>query len=254
MTVPRSLAASAASVCGPSRARNEDFAVIGDRRVRDGHAATVWDVSTARRPFVAAVLDGLGGHQGGDRASALVGDRLVRTLNRWSLELTVEECTEGLIDTLADAHRELERIGARHAEVEGMGTTCTALLVTQAAFVLAHVGDTRCYRRRDDTWKQLTVDHAVLVPAAGGAFAAQLTHAVGAGVPDLPAQLVADLSEKCFPGDVYVLLTDGVVNATTSDTALEHALDAGDALAILEAALAHGGPDNATAVRLEILA
>lgn len=254
MTPPRSIQASAASVCGPTRTRNEDIAVLGARSVRDAQAFETWSIDANARPFVAAVLDGLGGHQGGDEASARVAERLLRTVGRWSLTCTVAECLAGLADTLDDARRELEDLGRRLPEFEGLGTTCTTLLVTSSAFVLAHVGDTRCYRRRDGVWKQLTVDQAVIVPTGSGEYQSQLTHAVGAGVPELPSDLGTDLSDKCFPGDVYVLITDGVLNATASDALLEAALEAPDAQAIIDAALVNGGPDNATAVRLEILA
>ncbi len=155
---------------------------------------------------------------------------------------------------LNDARRELEEVGRLSPELEGLGTTCTALVVTDAAFLLVHVGDSRCYRRRDGVWKALTIDHSVTFPNGTGHQTAGLTHAVGAGVPALPSDLVTDLSDKCFPGDVYVLITDGVLNATASDAALEGALDAPDAQGIVDAALVNGGPDNATAVRLEILA
>ncbi len=80
MTAPRALNASAASVCGPTRTRNEDIAVIGDRTVRNDAAIETWDRAAAARPFVAGVLDGLGGHQGGDEASARVAARLMHAV------------------------------------------------------------------------------------------------------------------------------------------------------------------------------
>ncbi|MEP7383268.1 MAG: PP2C family serine/threonine-protein phosphatase [Gemmatimonadota bacterium] len=253
MTAPRALNATAASACGPTRTRNEDIAIIGARTVRNDAAIETWDSAAASRPFVAAVLDGLGGHQGGDEASARVAARLMHVVGRWSLDCVAAECIAGLTETLNDARRELDEVGAFSPELDGMGTTCTALVVTESAFLLLHVGDTRCYRRRDGVWKQLTVDHSVTYPDGSGEQSAGLTHAVGADILELPAELVMDLSDKCFPGDVFVLITDGVLNATASDAALEAALDASDAQGIIDAALVNGGPDNATAVRLEIL-
>lgn len=253
MSAPRSLQATAASVCGPNRRRNEDMAVLATRLVRDGSDSASWQRSEASRPFLAAVLDGLGGHQGGDLASARVAARLADTVGRWALDCPAAQIAAGLAESLGDARRELEELGRLDAALTGAGTTCTALVVAADALVLLHVGDTRCYRRRDGLWKVLTSDHAVSLPDGAGTLTSRLTHAVGAGVPALPTELVTDLTDMCWPGDVYVLVSDGVMAASGSESALEHALDAPDAQTVLDRALVDGGPDNATAVRLEIL-
>jgi len=251
VSAPRALTATAASACGPTRRRNEDAAVLGSRTVRDDTASAAWRLATASRPFLAGVLDGLGGHQGGDRASLQVAARLAAVVGRWALDGSAAELTAGLAETMSDGRRELEELGQLDPELLGAGTTCTALLASAEAFLLLHVGDTRCYRRRDGLWKLLTVDHAVAMPDGSGRT--QLTHAIGAGVPALPTELVTDLTEMCYPGDVYLLLTDGVLAAAGSEEALESVLDAPDARGALDLALVNGGPDNATAVRLEIL-
>jgi protein phosphatase len=252
VTTPRLIRASAASLCGPTRPRNEDMAVLGGRCVRDGAAEAEWEREGAARPFLAAVLDGLGGHQGGDQASARVAERLAATAWRWSAGCSAVDLAAGLAETLTDAHRELSELVRQDPSRGGCGTTCTALLAAADAFLLLHVGDTRCYRRRDGVWKLLTQDHALVIPDGSGKGIPRLIYAVGADLPELPPDLVEDLTEKCWPGDVYVLVTDGVLAAAGSDTALEAALEAPDARGMLDVALANGGPDNATAVRLEL--
>lgn len=252
MTVPRLVRASVASFCGPTRSRNEDMAVIGGRCVRDATAEGEWGRDGATRPFLVAALDGLGGHQGGDQASGRVAERLAATVWRWSAGCSAVELAGGLRETMADAHRELGGIGRADATRAGCGTTCTALLVAADAFLMVHVGDTRCYRRRDGLWKQLTQDHSVVMSDGSGQRVSRLIYAVGADLPELPPDLVEDLSEKCFPGDVYLLVTDGVMAAAGSEAALEAAFEAPDAKGVVDLALANGGPDNATAVRLEL--
>jgi protein phosphatase len=230
------------------------MAVLASRLVRDGSASSSWQRSDATRPFLVAVLDGLGGHQGGDQASAQVAARLAGSVGRWALDCSAAELADGLRDALGDARRELEEGGRLDEALAGAGTTCTALLVGAEAFVLLHVGDTRCYRRRDGLWKVLTTDHAVSVPDGSGAPIARLTHAVGAGVSPLPTELVTDLTDMCWPGDVYLLVSDGVLAAAGSEEKLDELFDAPDAQSVLDRALARGhGPDNATAVRLEVL-
>jgi protein phosphatase len=227
--------------------------VLASRCVRDSSADATWELAGAARPFLAAVLDGLGGHRGGDEASARVAARLAATVGRWALDCSVSELTTGLTEALTDARRELEELGRMNPELAGSGTTCTALLIAAEAMLLLHVGDSRCYRRRDGLWKALSADHVVMLPDGSGHPVPRLTFAVGAGVPDLPLELVTDLTDKCWPGDVYLLMTDGVYAAAGGDDRLEAALDAADAQEVLDRALADGGPDNATAVRLELL-
>lgn len=254
MSAPLALHATAASTCGPTRRHNEDMAVLESQLVRDGSARASWRRADASRPFLAAVLDGLGGHQGGDRASARVAARLAATVARWALDNSATDVVAGLRDALGDARRELEETGRLDATLAGAGTTCTALLVDAGAFVLLHVGDTRCYRRRDGLWKVLTTDHAVALPDASGTPIPRLTHAVGADVPELPEDLVTDLTDMCWPGDVYLLISDGVLAAAGSEGHLEAVLEAPDAQSVLDRALASGhAPDNATAVRVEVL-
>jgi PPM family protein phosphatase len=253
MTLPRLIRASAASLCGPTRTRNEDMAVLGGRCVRDGSFAMEWIREGATRPFLAGVLDGLGGHQGGDQASALVAERLASTVWRWWAGCSAQELADGLVQTVTDAHRELTYLGREDPLKAGCGTTCTALVASAEALVLLHVGDSRCYRRRDGLWKQLTQDHSVVMPDGSGGRISRLIYALGADLPELPPDLVEDLTGKCFSGDRYLLVSDGVLAAAGSEERLEAAFSAGNASEVLELALANGGPDNATAVHLELV-
>lgn len=251
MSTPGRIRASAASRCGPARARNEDMAVLGGACVRDGASVVEWVRADATRPFLAGVFDGLGGHQGGDAASALAAARLATAVSRWSMGCSAEELAQGLEQAASDVHRELTLLGQRDAAKAGCGTTCTALVASGEALVLLHLGDSRCYRWRDGLWKQLTQDHAVAISDGSGASVNRLVHALGAGLPDLPGSMVEDLTGKCFPADVYLLVSDGVL-AAAGAAPLETVFDAADADAVLDRALRHGGPDNLTAVRLEI--
>ncbi len=253
MSVPQHVRATAASACGPTRARNEDIAILGDVTVRDSSTQAEWSASELRRPFLAAVLDGLGGHQGGAEASGRVAARLATSVSRWAVDCSPASLRDGLVQCIADAHRELNDAGQRDPTKAGMGTTCTALLFAPNVVLLAHVGDSRCYRKRDGLWKQISHDHSILVTNGAGPSVSRLTCAVGASLPDLPSEPIADLTDVTFAGDVYLLVTDGVLAAAGGDDMLDTVFDAPDAAQLLEHALMHGGPDNATAVRLEVV-
>jgi protein phosphatase len=234
------------------RQRNEDVAVLGDQCLRDVAASAEWPAGEPR-PFLAAVLDGMGGHQAGAEASALVAARLSGAAHRWWAGCSAAELSLGLRQVLANAHRELEFMSRTVPGYAACGTTCTALLVAPQALLLAHVGDSRCYRRRAGLWKQLTQDHAIVQKDAEGSLVSRLIHAVGGGRPELPPDLTTDLTDMCFPGDVFLLVTDGVLAAAGDEAAAEQIFEAPDARGVLDLALAKGAPDNATVVRLEFL-
>ena len=212
MSAQRVVKASAASACGPTRTRNEDIAILGAATVRDAVLDGEWHAATAARPFLVAVLDGLGGHQGGAEASRRVAERFARAAARWAPDCTLAELDVALHEGLADAHRELNDTGRRDAALTGMGTTCTALLFSSAGTLLMHVGDSRCYRRRDGLWKLLTQDQSIERVDDEGRRGSSLLFALGADLPMLPPEPVTDIGETVFAGDTYLLVTDGVIN------------------------------------------
>lgn len=228
------------------------MAVLGGRCVRDASLATEWIRSEAARPFLGAVLDGLGGHQGGDQASAVAGERLASTVWEWPADATVAELREGLEHLAEVMHEELGRLGEEDVERAGCGTTCTAVAVSTVAMAILHIGDSRCYRRREGVWVQLSEDHAIVIPDGQGGKISRLIYALGADLPELPPDLSDDLTDRCQAGDVFLLITDGVLAATGTDERLLEAFEAPTAQEVLERALASGNvPDNVTAVRIE---
>ncbi len=117
------------------------------------------------------VADGMGGHLGGQTASALA----VRTVNE-AIEATMGAVRDGLPVTplesspvprlLADAVR--AACGAIYdqaqndPDLQGMGTTVTAMLVGAGRAFIAHVGDSRCYLQRGNRIVQITDDHSLV--------------------------------------------------------------------------------------------
>ncbi|HEX6867499.1 MAG TPA: protein phosphatase 2C domain-containing protein, partial [Candidatus Limnocylindrales bacterium] len=88
-------------------------------------------------PPLFAVADGMGGHQAGEVASGLAIDLLAETADR-SQTPSVEE----LVATIETSNSAIRAEARTHADLVGMGTTCTVLVVDAAVHV-AHVGDSR---------------------------------------------------------------------------------------------------------------
>jgi serine/threonine protein phosphatase PrpC len=128
-----------------------------------------------------------------------------------------------------------------------MGTTLTALCLHGDHALVGHIGDTRLYRLRGGECLQLTEDHS---RRDGGNL---LTRCVGAG----SAACEADHQQfATAPGDRYVLATDGVWGVLSA-AELQRCVTRGEPQAVAErliaAALAAGGPDNATAVVVDVV-
>jgi serine/threonine protein phosphatase PrpC len=228
---------------GRVRAGNEDSFLVAD--------------------LVFAVADGMGGHQAGEIAS----DAALEPLR--ALDLSDIDDPAALGEQLADAVRAANTLVVERAaadpELEGMGTTLTAVAVRDGQLHVAHVGDSRAYLLRDDEpMSQLTTDHTLVErlvregrlsrdEAATHPQRNVITRAIGhestVDVEVLPPITLRD-------GDQILLCSDGlsgpVPDARISET-LAETVDGDDAVrALLALANAAGGPDNITAVLVRV--
>ena len=126
---------------GRVRAGNEDSFLVGD--------------------VVHAVADGMGGHQAGEIASDAALEPL-RILDVSSLR-GPEEVSDALAAAVRDANTLVVERASSDPQLEGMGTTLTAVAVRDGQLHVAHVGDSRAYLLRDDEqMSQLTTDHTLV--------------------------------------------------------------------------------------------
>ena len=103
---------------------------------------------------LAVVADGMGGHVGGDVASAST------VLDLAPLDATgYPDPSTVLPDEIQNANLILNDLVHANPKLAGMGTTCTAVLLAGTTLHLAHIGDSRAYRLREDEFSQVTKDH-----------------------------------------------------------------------------------------------
>ncbi len=227
---------------GLVRARNEDAYAVDD-------ALGVY-----------LVADGLGGHQGGNVASALAHDAVLATLEEGRAGLP--DAAPALLEAaVRHANKRIRYRAEGDPSLDGMGTTLTLLwLGDDAHGYAAHVGDSRLYRLDGGRFTQLSEDHtlamemvragAMTLEEAEHSFAwHRLTRAVG-----LDARLEVDVCPVDAAGaDAFLLCSDGLTGMVADDeiarlmrAALPDPRLAGEAL--IDAALAAGGDDNVTVV------
>ena len=113
------------------------------------------------------VADGMGGHNGGEYASAICVNTVEEIVENMEIgDIPVEEddpvelVREKLRYALRLSGRRIYEKAAESPEFHGMGTTAVAMLVDSGNAFIAHVGDSRLYLVRDDTVRQVTEDHS----------------------------------------------------------------------------------------------
>ena len=203
------------------------------------------------------LADGMGGPAGGDIASSVALAHLV-PLDTDSHP--ADSMLPLLREALLDAHEELTDRSSRDRDLEGLGTTCIALMRSGNRLAMVHIGDSRAYVVGGGGIRQLTHDHSALqeardLAATSGAPrvippANVVTKALGAGQS---GSVKADYTIMPLEeGDRAVICTDGV-HGVLQDAQIHAIVAAGDgpqgsADALVQASLETGTRDNTTAV------
>jgi protein phosphatase len=212
---------------------------------------------------VFAVADGLGGHQGGEVASAAAVAPLAALDGREFAD--PDQAAEALAVAIREANSAILDRAAGDPGLWGMGTTMTAAAVAGDSHLqLAHVGDSRAYLLRDGDLEQLTTDHTVvgelvrrgrLTPEQAAIHPERsiLTRAVG-----LDPRVLVDTPDPVGlrPGDQVLLCSDGLTEAVADDRIAELLSAGADGetacRSLIDAANTAGGPDNITVVLIRV--
>lgn len=236
-----------------------DLSDIGRRRASNQDARAVsapWSPEQyRRRGWLFVVADGMGAHAAGETASALAAEQVPLAYEKHAHKAPPLALRTALLHSNAEIHAR----GETSADLRGMGTTCTALVIVPRGALVGHVGDSRAYRVRAGLIEQLSRDHslawdmeAARAKAGGEAIQAPpkniITRSMGPH-----SRIDVDL-EGPFPveqGDVFVLCSDGLSGQVADE---EIGGFAGGmppdeaAAALLGLALVRGAPDNVTLI------
>jgi protein phosphatase len=210
-----------------------------------------------------AVADGMGGHSGGATASRLACERMAEFVcdKRDGRERKApDELNRRLVESVLRTDRYIRRYGRIHKKFADMGTTLSCLLITGTHGVIAHVGDSRIYRRRKGRLSRLTVDHTFvqdmifegeITPSQAlvHPFRHMLTRAVGT---EENLEFVDSRIDTLNAGDRFLLCTDGLTESLSDQLILEMlgnlSTAALTATRLVDRAIQKGARDNVTAV------
>ncbi|MGO4805461.1 PP2C family serine/threonine-protein phosphatase [Arthrobacter sp. 2MCAF15] len=230
---------AARSDVGRVRAKNDDSAYVGRH--------------------LAVVADGMGGHAGGDVASAAT------VLDMIHLDHDDYDGDAGtvLADEIQTANSLLSELVHVNPKLAGMGTTVTALLLAEGKLHFAHIGDSRAYRLRDGEFEQVSIDHTFvqrLIDEGRLRPEEAETHphknVLMRVLGDVDASPELDLDTLAVhAGERWLLCSDGlnyVAGHVVERTVRETKDLAECAEVLIDLTLEAGAPDNVTVVVLDI--
>jgi protein phosphatase len=209
-------------------------------------------------PRLLAIADGMGGHAAGEVASKIV----IGTLENLDEDRGFDDLMGTLRQSVAEANQRIAQAVKDKRELEGMGTTLTALRFRGGQVGLVHVGDSRAYLLRDgvlsqithdDTYVQYLVDSGKLTPeeAKDHPRRSVILRAL------LGTEVEPDVSiREARAGDRYMLCSDGLTDVVSEETIAEtmqiqDTQECADRL--VELALRGGGPDNVTVIVADVI-
>lgn len=217
------------------------------------------------------VADGMGGHRAGEVASSLVVETMHGYLRQFALPGDVDEPFDvdesvskeanRLLFGISLANRTVFDIAQQNEEYEGMGSTVSAVYLTENTLIAGNVGDSPIYLIRDGQIEPLYQPHTVLAEQIkidpemaerlGERYKHMLTRAMG-----LDEEVVPDICEiQCYQGDVLVICSDGLSDKASPEEIMEVAAKGNIDKAckrLVDLANHRGGDDNITVIVIRI--
>lgn len=221
----------------------------GRRKTNEDYVAAYLARGAQRvtRGVVAAIADGLGGHDGGREAAETAVRGFIDGYYQQTQTFSVERAAER---TLAAINHWIHAQGRHDTRLAQMATTFTALILRGRQAHAVHVGDTRAYRLRESALERLTQDHTLKHP--------DLSHGLYRAVGIENALRIDYTLRTLKLHDRFLLCSDGVHGALSERDLAEllnaRAAPQEDARRVVHAALTAGSQDNATALILDVIA
>ena len=232
---------AAASNVGKIRANNQDSGYAGQSL------------------FV--VADGMGGHAGGDVASAIAVRRISEIDQPYA---SAHDAVFALQSALIAANAQLAETVFEHNELTGMGTTVSGIIRVGNQIAMAHIGDSRIYRFANGKLEQISADHTFvqrlvdsgrITPEEAAVHPRRSVLMRVLGDVDAAPEIDTNVFDTA-PGDRWLICSDGL-SSYVSDEKIQHVLAtvASPSVAaerLIKESLDQGAPDNVTVVLVDI--
>ena len=211
--------------------------------------------------YLFVVADGMGGHAGGDVASAIAIRRIVEIDKQFT---SAHDAVFAFQSALIAANSLLAETVFEHNELTGMGTTVSGILRVDNQIALAHIGDSRIYRLRNGALEQISADHTFvqrlvdsgrITPEEAAVHPRRSVLMRVLGDVDAAPEIDTTVLDTA-PGDRWLICSDGL-SSYVSDEKIQHILvtvpGANEAAErLIKESLDQGAPDNVTVVLVDI--
>jgi protein phosphatase len=215
------------------------------------------------------LADGMGGYHGGEVASAIAVNTVLNYLHehiptflpgQTDKKADLSKESLHIREAITQANTSIVKASETQPQYRGMGTTVVMGIFYDNRITVAHVGDSRMYRFRDDLLEHITVDHTLLQELVDRGFYTEqeareslnknlVTRALG-----IDKEVIVDIKEmEALPGDIYLLCSDGL-NDMISDEDIRSTISAFSANLqdtadnLIKLANEKGGRDNVSVV------
>ena len=251
------------SLCPTFLLKHASVSDMGMRRTNNQDALAVMvaeDLPTwIERGHLLMVADGMGAHAAGELASKLAVDNIPHSYYK----LRDLYPPAALRQAIRDANTAIHNKGQSSIGFQGMGTTCSCLVLLPQGALVAHIGDSRVYRLRGHVLEQLTFDHSLVweMGAAGNmpleavpAYIPKnvITRSLG---PHSTVHVDLEGPYNAAAGDVFLLCSDGLSGPISDEelgTILQCLEPAEAAETLVDLANLRGGPDNISIIVVHV--
>lgn len=208
------------------------------------------------------VADGMGGHKGGEVASAIASQTVREVVkDSWEKESGVD-IRDLLVRAYKAASQKVWQESQKNTELRGMGTTMVTSLIREGHIYIANVGDSRAYLTCAEGCWQLTEDHSLVNEQIRAGLLTDdqarhyhaknvITRSVG-----FESEVVCDvISKKLRIGEIFILCSDGLSGLVTDRKIYEISRKTPpDELvpSLINEAKNNGGDDNVTVLVLSV--
>lgn len=201
------------------------------------------------------VADGMGAHAAGELASQLAVDNIPHIY----FKLRELYPPSALRQAIREANALIHAKGQSGVGFQGMGTTCSCLVLLPQGALAAHIGDSRVYRLRGEKLEQLTFDHSLVWEMAAAGHIPEedvppfipknvITRSLG---PHPTVNIDLEGPFDATAGDLFLVCSDGLSGQITDQElgVLLYCLTPEEAVqTLVDLANLRGGPDNITVI------
>lgn len=241
---------AAVSDIGLRRSNNQDSLTVDLAK-----NAEMW----SRRGHLFMVADGMGAHAAGELASKMACDSVPLS----SEKLVDEPPPQAIRKAIEDANSRIHSRGQANLDFRGMGTTTSVLLLLPQGSLVAHVGDSRVYRLRDNRIEQLTFDHSLVweLTASDRSRGPNLQSNIPKNIitrslgPSPHVEVDLEGPAPVVVGDTFLLCSDGLSGQVTDEEigVILGAFPPRQAAQVLvDLANLRGGPDNISVIVVRV--